>query len=247
MIISVINQKGGVAKTTSTFNLAAALGQLGKKVLMIDLDPQSSLTISTGIEPEELDTTIYNVLCERRNIEDVIIQFEDYDLVPAVIDLSVAEMQLVTEFGRENILKKAISNIKDKYDYIFIDCPPSLGLLTVNALCASDKVLVPVATEYLALRGMNLLFDTIAKIKENLNEKIEVLGIIPTMYDKRTLHAKEVLEKLRTDYVNLVFEPISKSVQVQDAVLNSSTIVNDNPNHKIAKMYKKIAEEILNG
>lgn len=246
MIISIINQKGGVAKTTSTYNLGTALSQKGKSVLLIDLDPQSSLTISTGVEPQELSKTIYDVLCEGENIKWTILDMENFHLIPAIIDLSVAEMKLVGEYGRENILKKALNNIKNDYDYILIDCPPSLGLLTINALVTSDKVLIPVSTEYLALRGMDLLIDTISKIKDNLNDKLDILGIIPTMYDSRTLHSREVLESIQQQYPNKVFEPITKSVKVQDAVLSGSNIVNIEPDHKISLAYKKIAEVIIN-
>jgi chromosome partitioning protein len=245
LIISIINQKGGVAKTTSTYNLAETLNKLNKSVLMIDLDPQSSLTISTGIEPEELRKTIYDVLCEEEKIENVIIDLGFCSLVPSIIDLSVAEMKLVAEFGRESILKKKISNVSDKYDYILVDCPPSLGILTINALCAANKIIVPFATEYLAVRGMKLLFETVEKVKD-FNPGIDLLGIIPTMFD-RTLHSKEVLDMLKKDYLNKVFDPISKSVQVRDAVLSNSTIIKESPEHKISKAYFNIAEVIING
>lgn len=246
MIISIINQKGGVAKTTSTFNLAECLKEKGKKVLMIDLDPQSSLTISLGIEPEELKKTIYDVLCENAKIEDVILRVNDYFIVPSIIDLSAAEMKLVLEFGREYVLKNALENIKNSYDYILIDCPPSLGVLCVNALAASEKILIPVATEYLALRGMDLLMNSIERIKK-LNSGLGILGIIPTMYDPRTLHSNEVLQTLKENYGNLVLEPITKSIKVSDAILASTNIVANEPAHKISEAYRKIAEVIING
>lgn len=245
MIISMVNQKGGVSKTTSTFNLCHALAMKGKKVLAVDLDPQSSLTISFGIEPENLELTLYDVLCEDADIKKVILDQGNIHLVPSIIDLSVAEMRLVSELGREAILKNKLSTIIDYYDYIIIDCPPSLSLLTINALCASDRLLIPVTTEYLALRGMSLLFDTIDKVK-NLNPNLKVLGVIPTMHDTRTLHAKEVLEKIKKDCKDIrVFEPISKSVKVQDSILDATSIIATDPEHKISQAYKRIADEVV--
>lgn len=246
MIISIINQKGGVAKTTSTFSLAECLREKGKKVLMVDLDPQASLTISTGIEPEEIQKTIYSVLCENVSIKEAMIDLNKYYLVPSIIDLSVAEIQLVSEYGREYLLKTALSLVENDFDFILIDCPPSLGLLTVNALCASDKVIIPVTTEYLALRGIKLLMSTIDRVKK-LNSKMEILGIIPTMYDPRTLHGNEVLESLKKDYPNLVFEPVTKSIKVSDSILAATNIVESNPTHKISEAYRKVAEVIVNG
>lgn len=249
MIIAVINQKGGVAKTTSTFNLAECLSEKGKKVLMIDLDPQASLTISLGIEPEDLvdlKKTIYDVLCENTKIEDVTLAINNYFIVPSIIDLSAAEMKLVSEFGREYILKNALEEVKNNYDYILIDCPPSLGILSINALVASEQIIIPVATEYLALRGMDLLMNSIERIKK-LNSGLKVLGIIPTMYDPRTLHSSEVLNKLKAEYGQLVLEPITKSIKVSDAILASTNIVANEPAHKISEAYRKIAEVIING
>lgn len=244
MIIAVINQKGGVAKTTSTLNIAAALSVKGKKVLMVDLDPQASLTISLGFNPKELKNTIYSVMCEGADIRNAILDIGDYSLLPSIIYLSVAEMRLINEFGRENILKKRMAAISDVYDYILIDCPPSLGLLTVNALCACNKILIPVSTDFLALLGMSLLFETIQNIKDNLNPTIEVLGIIPTMYNA-TKHAKEILDELNASYGSLVLEPVGVSVQVKDAILQGGAIVKVNPTHKIASTFLNIAEVII--
>lgn len=248
MIISVANQKGGVGKTTSTYNISVALSNLNKKVLMIDFDPQSSLSISAGFEMQEIVKTIYAVLCEKYPIEHSIHKVKDnLYLIPSIIDLSVAEMTLVSEFARESILKKVLEKIKDNYDFIIIDCPPSLGLLTINALCASDKILMPVSTDYLALRGLYMLILTVYKIKDNINENLEILGVIPTMYDSRTLHSKEILDKLKENYSELTMNEITKSVKVKDAVLSCSTIVDTYPNHKISIAYKRIAEVIING
>ncbi len=246
MIISIINQKGGVAKTTTTHNLAQAISDSGKKVLIIDLDPQSSLTISVGLEESNINCSIYNVLCEKEDINESIISTGDFDIIPSTIDLSIAELKLVNEFSRENLLKKAISKLNFKYDYILIDCPPSLSLLTVNALTASHKALIPCACEYLSLRGLELLLNTIGDIKENTNENLEILGIIPTFYDSRTLHSKEVLQELKNKYENLVFEPISSSTKVRDAIFNDNSIVKEDKKNKISQSYIRIAKEIIN-
>lgn len=247
MIISIINQKGGVAKTTSVHNIATALSLKSERVLLIDLDPQASLTISLGIEPVTLESTIYNVLCEGTSSTNSIIKLADFDILPSTIDLSVADMMLAGKIAREFLLKKALASIQDNYDHILIDCPPSLGLLTINALTASDSLLIPVTTDYLALRGLELLFTTVKNIREDLNKELNIIGIIPTMYDSRTLHSQEVFEALKANHKDIVFEPISSSVQVKDAVLSKSCIVKDNPTHKISKVYKSIAEVIING
>lgn len=176
MIISMVNQKGGVAKTTSTLNMGALFAEQGKKVLMIDLDPQSSLTISLGIEADQFEYSMYNVMCEGLEIDKVILQVkENLFIAPSIIDLSVAELQLVNEMARESILKQRISKVKNEYDYILIDCPPSLGLLVVNALNATEKVIIPCTTSYLSYRGLKLLLDTVEKVRNNLNFELEVM------------------------------------------------------------------------
>lgn len=246
MIISIGNQKGGVAKTTTTLHLAHAIANQGKKVLVVDLDPQSSLTIACGLEPEDISNTTYNMLCEDMDARNAILDIGNIHIIPAIIDLSVAEIQLAGMIAREYVLKNKLDGVKDYYDYILIDCPPSLGLLTINALSASNYILIPTTTEYLALRGMDLLFSTINKIKVNLNKDLEVMGIIPTIHDARTLHSREVLEEIKNNYSDIkVFSPIKKSVKVQDAVLGATTILETDPMHEIAKTYSEIASGVI--
>ncbi len=246
MIISIGNQKGGVAKTTTTLHLAHAIANQGKKVLVVDLDPQSSLTIACGLEPEDISNTTYSMLCEDMEASNAILDIGNIHIIPAIIDLSVAEIQLAGMIAREYVLKNKLDGVKDYYDYILIDCPPSLGLLTINALSASDYILIPTTTEYLALRGMDLLFSTINKIKVNLNKGLEVMGIIPTIHDARTLHSREILEEIKNnDSDSKVFSPIKKSVKVQDAVLGATTILETDPMHEIAKTYNEIASGVI--
>lgn len=244
MIISIINQKGGVAKTTSTFNLAHNLADQGFKVLQVDIDPQASLTIANGIEPNDLEKSIYDVLCEEANIKDVIHNInENLDICVSNLDLSAAEINLVNKMARETLLKKALKDVKCDYDYILIDCPPNLGLLTVNALCASDKVIIPVATDYLSLRGLNLLVDTVSKVKANLNEDLEIMGLIATMYDSRTRHSNEILDVLKSEHN--VLGIISDSVKVKDSILASVSLQQFDKGHKTAKEYKEVSDNIL--
>lgn len=244
MILSVINQKGGVAKTTTTFNVAHNLADEGFRVLQVDIDPQGSLTIANGIEPNNLERSIYDVLCGDTDIKDVICSVGDnLSICVSNLDLSAAEINLVNLMARETLLKKALKSIKDDYDYIIIDCPPNLGLLTINALCASEKVLIPVATDYLSLRGLNLLIDTVSKVKENLNEELEVIGIVATMYDSRTRHSNEILDILKKDHE--VLGVISESVRVKDSILASISLQNFDKSHKTAKEYKEVSDKIL--
>jgi chromosome partitioning protein len=200
-IISVVNQKGGVGKTTTTWNTAACLSELGYKVLMIDFDPQSSLTICQGIEPDEitkLRKSIYNVLMGSVDINETIIGLDNYYLVPSTIDLAAAEIELSSKIGKEYVLLKNLKKIKFDFDYILIDCPPSLGNLTVNALAASDGAIIPMACEFLSYRGIKLLEDTLSQVKE-INSRLEVYGILPTMFDSRTSHSTDVLQEVLKD------------------------------------------------
>lgn len=242
-IIAVSNQKGGVGKTTSTLNLGVALTELNKKVLMIDLDPQASLTISIGLEPENIGKTIYNALVEGVDIRKLILFNDLLYFVPSTIDLSAAEMELVSEVGREFKLKDSLDEVKDDFDYILIDCPPSLGLLTVNALVACDVVIVPMAPEYLALRGFNLLEKTIAKVKK-LNKKLTLMGILITLYDNRTLHHKDVVAELQKNYP--VFKSmIKKSIKFPDAVLAGQPIMTYAPKFEGSASYQSLAKEVI--
>lgn len=244
MIISVINQKGGVAKTTTTFNLAHNLASEGFKVLQVDIDPQGSLTIANGIEPNDLDKSIYDVLCEDSDIKDVIHSVTDnLSICVSNLDLSVAEINLVNQMARETLLKKALKGVKEQYDFILIDCPPNLGLLTINALCASENVIIPVSTDYLSLRGLDLLVDTVGKVKNNLNEDLSILGIVATMYDSRTRHSNEILDILKRDHN--VLGVISESVKVKDSILASTPLRSFDAKHKTTKEYKEVSDKIL--
>lgn len=243
MIYSIMNQKGGVAKTTSTFNIGAILAEKGKRVLLVDLDPQHSLTIALGID-DELTKSIYNVICEKEDINNVILEVsENLYIAPSNLELSIAELQLVSMMARESILKKALDKVKDNYDIILIDCPPSLSLLTVNALVASNEVIVPTATDYLSYKGLELLVDTINNVKENLNEDLKIKGVIATMYDKRTKHANEVLEALNDEFNVLGIVKIS--VAAKDSVLANEPLISFAKSNDITKEYIKIAEELL--
>lgn len=245
MIISIINQKGGVSKTTSTFNIAGNLALKGFKVLQIDIDPQGSLTIANGIEPDSIDKSMYDVLIEGANISEIIYEInKNLSLSVSNLDLSVGEIALVNSLARETTLRRALKNIKNKFDYILIDCPPNLGLLTINALTASDKVLIPVSTDYLALRGLELLTQTIYKVKESLNEDLEILGIIATMYDSRTRHSGEILEVLKDSEYNLL-GVVSESVKVKDSVLASTPMEEFDPKHKVAGEYREITNKLI--
>jgi chromosome partitioning protein len=242
-IIAMSNQKGGVGKTTSTLNLGVALTELGKKVLMIDLDPQASLTISIGLEPENLEKTIYNALVEDVDIRKLILFDELLYFIPSTIDLSAAEMELVSEVGREFKLREALDTVKDDFDYILIDCPPSLGLLTLNALAACDAVIVPMAPEYLALRGFNLLEKTMTKVKK-LNKKLTLMGILVTLFDNRTTHHKDVVAELQKSYP--VFNSmIKKSVKFPDAVLAGQPIMTFDRKFEGAVAYQELAKEVI--
>ncbi|MBW9158944.1 ParA family protein [Clostridium sp. FP2] len=242
-IIAVSNQKGGVGKTTSTLNLGVALTELGMKVLMIDLDPQASLTISIGLEPENLEKTIYNALIDDVDIRKLILFNELLYFVPSTIDLSAAEMELVSEVGREFKLRDALDPVKADFDYILIDCPPSLGLLTINALAACDVVIVPMSPEYLALRGFNLLEKTMAKVKR-LNKKLTLMGILITLYDNRTTHHKDVVAELRNSYP--VFNSmIKKSIKFPDAVLAGQPIMTFDRKFEGSISYQELAKEVI--
>ena len=213
-IISMVNQKGGVGKTTSTINLGAALAEYGRKVLMVDFDPQGALSAGLGTSPHELDTTVYNVMMERSvTARDAIVEtdFENIDLLPANIDLSAAEVQLVNEVAREQVLERALRQVRDDYDVILIDCQPSLGLLTVNALTASHGVIIPLTAEFFALRAVALLVETIEKVQDRLNPDLEIDGVLATMFDQRTLHSKEVVGRLVEAFGDKVFETSSSA------------------------------------
>ncbi|MET1037580.1 MAG: ParA family protein [Aeromicrobium sp.] len=248
-IIALCNQKGGVGKTTTTINLGAALVELGRKVLLVDFDPQGSMTVGLGVNAHELDQSIYHVLMDREiAVKDLIMPtaVEGLDLVPSNIDLSAAEMRLVTEVGREQVLSRVLKPVRGDYDVILIDCQPSLGLLTVNALTAADAVLIPLECEYFALRGVALLKDTIEKVRERSNDELEIIGLLGTRYDSRTLHGKEVLQTLVEGWGDLVFHTvIRRTVKFSDSTVAGEPITEYATNSPGAESYRQLAKEVL--
>jgi len=246
-VISFANQKGGVAKTTTTLNLGVAFQELGHRVLAVDLDPQGNLTMSQGMDPDTVDRSMFDVLVHAQSIKDVIHQAE-VDIAVSSIDLAGAELALSSMIGRERALQKALQPVRNEYDYILIDTPPSLGLLTINALTASDHVIVPVQCEYLSLRGLVQLEGTLQMIRENLNPSVEIRGILPTMFDGRTLHAKEAVEMLKENFGNLVFDTkIKKTIRYAEAPVQGSSVLKYDPSGPAAKAYRDLAKEVLNG
>lgn len=246
-VIALAQQKGGVGKTTTTINLGAALVELGCKVLLIDLDPQGALSAGLGVEPLDLEKTIYDVLRSNAEASTVLIETSmGGHLLPSNIDLSASELELVSEAGRENILRDKISPIIDQYDYVLIDCPPSLSLLTLNALSASKGVIIPVQTQYFALRGMDLLFGTIQKVKSRLNAELSITGILPTLHQNQTLHAKEVFEDLCRTYGSLVFStPIPQTVKLADSVMAGQPMLQFMTKSPAAQAYRNLAKEVI--
>jgi chromosome partitioning protein len=246
-VISFANQKGGVAKTTTTLNLGVAFQELGHRVLAVDLDPQGNLTMSQGMDPDIVDRSMFDVLVHSLSIKDVIHEAE-VDIAVSSIDLAGAELALSSMIGRERALQKALLPVRNDYDYILIDTPPSLGLLTINALTASDHVIVPVQCEYLSLRGLVQLEGTLQMIRENLNPSVEIRGILPTMFDGRTLHAKEAVEMLKENFGNLVFDTkIKKTIRYAEAPVQGSSVLKYDPSGPAAKAYRDLAKEVLNG
>jgi chromosome partitioning protein len=246
-VLAFANQKGGVAKTTSTLNLAAALGEQGFSVLVVDMDPQGNLTMSQGLNPDAIERSMFDVLVHRLPIENVIEKAE-VDLAVSSIDLAGAELALSSMIGRERALEKALASAKTQYDYILIDTPPSLGLLTINALVAADGVIVPVQCEYLSLRGLVQLENTMAMIRENLNPNVQIVGILPTMYDRRTLHAREAVEILEENFGELVFKTkIKKTIRHAEAPVKGSSVLKYDPSGNAAEAYRQLAKEVLNG
>jgi chromosome partitioning protein len=248
-IIALANQKGGVGKTTSGINIAAGLAELDQRVLLVDFDPQGGCAIGLGIEPGSLQLSIYNALLDRDvPVEDVILKTSvpNLDLLPSNIDLAAAELLLVQEVAREQSLLRALAPLRVKYDFMLIDCPPSLGLLTVNALTAADSVIVPLECEYYALRGMALLMDSIEKVKERLNPRLQVDGIVATMFDPRTLHSKEVLSRVQDAFGKKVFETvIRKTVRFAEAPVAGESILSYSPKSLGAMAYRDLVKEVM--
>ena len=248
-VISMCNQKGGVGKTTTTINLGAALAELGRKVLIVDFDPQGAASAGLGINAHELDSTIYDLLVANRpDIRTVVHEttVEGLDIVPANIDLSAAEVQLVNEVAREQALKRVLRPVLDEYDLILVDCQPSLGLLTINALTASHGVIIPLETEFFALRGVALLVETVERVKDRLNGSLEIDGILATMVDSRTLHSREVLERLEQAFGEQLFDTrIRRTIKFPDATVASEPITNYAPFHPGAEAYRRLAREVI--
>ncbi len=246
-VIAFANQKGGVAKTTTALNLGVAFAEQGMNVLLVDLDPQGNLTMSQGLNPDSIERSMFDVLVHRVPITEVIHQME-VDLAVSSIDLAGAELALSSMIGRERALEKALAPVKDNYNYVLIDTPPSLGLLTINALVAAHGVIVPVQCEYLSLRGLVQLENTLTMIRENLNPEVGIQGILPTMYDKRTLHSREAVEILEENFGNLVFgTKIRKTIRSDEAPVKGSSVLKYDPTGSAAEAYRELAKEVLNG
>jgi chromosome partitioning protein len=248
-IVAVCNQKGGVGKTTTTINLGAALAEQGRRVLLVDFDPQGALSVGLGIQPHELDFTVYNLLMERGvQARDVVIKtnVDGMDLLPSNIDLSGAEVQLVHEVGREFVLGRVIEPLIPGYDIVLIDCQPSLGLLTVNALACAAGVLVPLECEYFALRGVALLMETIDKVSSRLNPGLGIDGLLATMYDSRTLHSREVLAGVVKGFGDKLFHTvINRTVRFPDSTVAGEPITRFDPASTGASSYRELAKEVL--
>ena len=244
-MIAFANQKGGVAKTTTALNLAVAFKESGHRVLCVDMDPQGNLTMSQGVDPDKVEKSMFDVLVHRIPISEIIVHRE-IDVAVASIDLAGAEIAMSTQIGRERSLQKALDAVKDDYDFICIDTPPSLGLLTVNALTAANKVIVPVQCEYLSMRGLVQLQNTLTMIRENLNPGVEIEGILPTMLDSRTVHAKEAVEILEENFGELVFKSrIRKAIKFAEAPVRGTSVLKYDPGSKAASAYRDLAKEVL--
>jgi chromosome partitioning protein len=244
-VIAFANQKGGVAKTTTTLNLAVAFRESGHRVLCIDMDPQGNLTMSQGVDPDKVEKSMFDVLVHHMPLSEVIVERE-IDVAVASIDLAGAEIAMSAQIGRERSLQKAVDEVRGDYDFICIDTPPSLGLLTVNALTAADRVIVPVQCEYLSMRGLVQLQNTLSMIRENLNPDVEIEGILPTMLDSRTVHAKEAIEILEENFGELVFKSrIRKAIKFAEAPVRGASVMSYEPHGQAAGYYRALAKEVL--
>ena len=248
-VLAICNQKGGVGKTTSTINLGAALTEFGRRVLLVDFDPQGALSVGLGIPAHQLDKTIYNTLIGQTvDLHDVVLRtcVENMDLLPSNIDLSAAEVQLVSEVGREHALLRTLRPIIAEYDFVLVDCQPSLGLLTVNALAAADGVLIPLECEFFSLRGVALLIDTIEKVRERLNPKLDITGILATMFDPRTLHSREVMARVVEAFGDTVFDTvINRTVRFPETTVAGEPITTWAPRSAGARAYRQLAREVI--
>jgi len=246
-VIAFANQKGGVAKTTTTLNLGVALAEKGQRILLVDLDPQGNLTMSQGWNPDEIDRSMFDVLVHKLPITEII-RNSEVDVAVSSIDLAGAELALSSMIGRERALEKGIASVRESYDYILIDTPPSLGLLTINALVAANGVIVPVQCEYLSLRGLVQLENTLSMIRDNLNPHVEIQGILPTMFDKRLLHSREAVDILKENFGDLVLNTkIRKTVRYAEAPVKGQSVLKYDPTGDAANMYRDLAKEVLDG
>jgi chromosome partitioning protein len=244
-VIAFANQKGGVAKTTTTLNLACAFAEEGHRVLCIDMDPQGNLTMSQGVDPDTVELSMYDVLVRKVPLKDIIVKRE-VDVAVASIDLAGAEIAMSTQIGRERALEKALEPVRGEYDFICIDTPPSLGLLTINALTAADKVIVPVQCEYLSMRGLIQLQNTLEMIRENLNPGVDIEGILPTLVDSRTLHAKEAIELLEENFGDRVFASrIKKTIRFAEAPVKGMSVLKYDPDGVAAHSFRQLAKEVI--
>jgi chromosome partitioning protein len=244
-VIAFANQKGGVAKTTTTLNLAVAFAEAGHRVLAVDMDPQGNLTMSQGIDPDTVEKSMYHVLVDNVPIRDVV-RKREVDVACASIDLAGAEIAMSTKIGRERSLEKALKAVRDDYDFVCIDTPPSLGLLTINALTAAHKVIVPVQCEYLSMRGLIQLQNTLAMIRDELNPDVQIEGILPTLVDTRTVHAKEAIEILEENFGDRVFATrIRKTIRFAEAPVKGTSVLKYDPDGSAAQCYRDLAKEVL--
>ena len=247
-IIAIINQKGGVGKSTTAINLGAALGEMGKQVLLVDLDPQGNATSGYGIDKRDIGQCVYNVLLGETPVEDVILANvgKGVDVLPSTISLAGAEVELVNEMARENRLKNALGSLRGRYDYILIDCPPSLGLLTINALVAADKLLIPIQCEFYALEGVTKLLDSMKRVKSVLNPSLDIYGIVLTMYDSRTNLSKQVVDEVRSFFGDTVFKTlIPRTVKLSEAPSYGQPIIEYAPENKGTEAYNELAQEVI--
>ena len=248
-IISMVNQKGGVGKTTSSINLGACLAEQGRKALLVDLDPQGALSAGLGVTQDEDQVTVYDLMLDNTSTIHSAIKHTNVpglDLVPANIDLSAAEIQLVNEVGREQTLGRALRPVRGEYDFIIIDCQPSLGLLTVNALACSQGVIIPMECEYFSLRGLALLADTVEKVRDRINFDLDIVGILVTMFDRRTTHAREVMERVVEVFGDRVFDTvITRTVRFPETSVAGEPIITWAPNSPGAEQYRRLALEVI--
>lgn len=244
-VLALANQKGGVAKTTSTLNLGVALRDRGMRVLAVDLDPQSNLSMSQGVDIETLPRGMYHVLTGGAAITEII-EAREIDIAPAGIELAGAELALSAAIGRERALERALRPVRELYDYILMDTPPSLGLLTINAMVAAEGVIVPVQCEYLSLRGLAQLRETLSQVRENLNPDVDIVGILPTMYDGRTIHGREALDLLRESFGDRVYDTrIGKTIRFAEAPVVGKSVIRYDPGGQAARWYRQLAREVL--